>query len=132
MRISDWSSDVCSTVLVFAFALGGLFTLAPASAARSPSSNPAELPQACDVDRDAQSCLKQAIRLYEGKTLPKDDATARRFAATACAAGDAAGCNFLAAMLETGIGGPADRQAAVRSEERRVGKACALPFRSLW
>src|SRR3546814_5031915 len=85
MRISDWSSDVCSTVLVFAVALGGLFTLAPASAARSPSSNPAELPQACDVDRDAQSCLKQAIRLYEGKTLPKDDATARRFAAKACA-----------------------------------------------
>src|SRR3546814_2119766 len=91
MRISDWSSDVCSSDLlrpwpesrspevharraprrpgvgnsaapamimttllrlVFAVALGGLFTLAPASAARSPSSNPAELPQACDVDRD--------------------------------------------------------------------------------
>src|SRR3546814_4656858 len=84
----------------------------------SPSSNPAELPQACDVDRDAQSCLKQAIRLYEGKTLPKDDATARRFAAKACAEGAAEGCNFLAAMLEKGIGGPADRQAAVRNYRR--------------
>src|SRR3546814_18584469 len=125
MRISDWSSDVCSTVLVFAFALGGLFTLAPASAARSPSSNPAELPQACDVDRDAQSCLKQAIRLYEGKTLPKDDATARRFAAKACAEGAAEGCNFLAAMLEKGIGGPADRQAAVRNYRRACNEGYA-------
>src|SRR3546814_11085789 len=56
--------------LVFAVALGGLFTLAPASAARSPSSNPAELPQAFDVDRDEPSCLQQAIRLYASQNLP--------------------------------------------------------------
>src|SRR3546814_16080963 len=92
----------------------------------SPSSNPAELPRACDIDRDAQSCLKQAIRLYEGKKLSKDDLTARRFAAKACAEGAAEGCNFLAAMLEKGIGGPADRQAAVRNYRRacsEIGRA---------
>src|SRR3546814_6541713 len=109
--------------LVFAVALGGLFTLAPASAARSPSSNPAELPQACDVDRDAQSCLKQAIRLYEGKTLPKDDATARRFAAEACAEGAAEGCNFLAAMLEKGIGGRSEEHTSELQSLMRISYA---------
>src|SRR5690606_32738796 len=110
--------------LFLALTLTGLFTLAPASSAQSPGSDAADLPRACDIDRDAQSCLKQAIRLYEGKKLSKDDLTARRFAAKACAEGAAEGCNFLAAMLEKGIGGPADRQAAVRNYRR----ACSAGY----
>ena len=51
-----------------ALALACFLSPLQASAAETrPKEAQVDLVEACEVDRDAASCLKQAIRLYEGK-----------------------------------------------------------------
>src|SRR3546814_12214613 len=95
MRISDWSSDVCSSDLErggygvekFAAERGLAYDLIGAQAY---------------AQRDYRLALDQG----------KSDETARRYA------------------LSLGISGQKD--AAIRSEERRVGKECVRTCRSRW
>lgn len=110
---------------LFVLAFAGLFACSSPTAAQSRDGDTKDLNPTCEVGRDAQACLRQAIRLYEGKKLTKDDVGARRFAAKACAEGNAEGCNFLAAMLEKAIGGPADRPSAVRNYRRACSEGYA-------
>src|SRR3546814_16799106 len=118
MRISDWSSDVCSSDLVSRHQ-------AVAVAAQQPR----RLPCA----PEAQRGLEALLRLREERALRRRDA------------GDAEGAQHRSRALRPRLARPpgsslqslqARRAAAAlpqaRSEERRVGKECVITSRSRW
>src|SRR3546814_17158277 len=123
MRISDWSSDVCSSDL------------------RLRTANPAFLLRAFDESDQAHYAGRDVaamLRLDDAGTLTfareGDRATPVRMLQIPLAPADGHG-PLLLAMLDEEMG-PADRGTAQtyveRPEERRVGKECVSTCRSRW
>src|SRR3546814_11641011 len=108
MRISDWSSDVCSSDLTKPALFIGRGAVGPAALALH-DGNEAVAPAAASVDRDLTGA---------------DFAADRRRGVPAVAAAIGKAC--FGAVDHFGI--EADR----RSEERRGGKECVSQCRSRW
>src|SRR3546814_6065333 len=121
MRISDWSSDVCSSDLIlqqFTLDIGAVEREVPAQHPRPPARADFRGPCALRVERDERRELRQldeagefdraavvAIELHAGRRLEQQAELGRE-------------------GVEIG--------AAIRSEERRVGKECVSTCRSRW
>src|SRR3546814_12103384 len=114
MRISDWSSDVCSSDLPNGFCAGLFDPLARRLATDH---------HVVAVDLAGHGC---------SSALPQDDLTFTRLASDVIAVLDGLGIASAAAVGQSLGGGVAilvDR-ARPRSEERRVGKECVSTCRS--
>src|SRR3546814_13375310 len=104
MRISDWSSDVCSSDLLHGRRGGG-------------ANRPGGFAELCAVPAVNVHPISDGISFTEAATVPTAYSTAWR---------------ALFPVGELRLGETVLIHAAGRSEERRVGKECVSTCRSRW
>src|SRR3546814_20542069 len=115
MRISDWSSDVCASVLEDRVGQAGADP--PALAVLAPGQQfvaaGALAPIVESVDVDKQTLWRRSLVEFDDETVGAAVAELNRYSATQIGVADS-------------------RVAAIRSAERRVGKECVSTGRYRW
>src|SRR3546814_15757031 len=112
VRISDWSSDVCSSDLGLEGYFGHVFALGQIGEFKPISVNPAIQSQRVDCSSGSQSPIDAGLGVAASAT--------QRCSRTICASKQ-----DMIMML-------GHRDEDFRSEERRVGKECVSTGRSRW
>src|SRR3546814_13217610 len=116
MRISDWSSDVCSSDLRARLQRRGAAGARPAGGAQLQLRGRRVLPGRRRWARGGERGAVAVIRVMMGAVV----ASAHSFAAAAAPA----------ALVVLALLGPPQAKARERSERRRGGKGCVRPCRS--